>query len=392
MQEKLNVFLTGHSKPELEELKILLSQLSGISLTSKLADSHYPDPLYGLNDLPEVLIVHLGHRAEGILKALANRPFTQRPVVLVIGEGDDNPSLMRLALQAGVRDFYPYPIPEKEVTDTLRKIAQEKTSAQTGHAAKLSVFINSKNGSGASTLAANVAHTMANQAHNRVALVDLDLQFGPQLLNFNLSPQQGLFELLNEIHQVDMVAFTSFLAPYKNGLNVLAALPEQVGLQGDVSLGQLKQLVGLLRASYDHIVIDVPRVIDPMLSAILEQADQIVLCLQQDVVSLRDAQLLLRVFRQDMEIPDGRITLAVNRYLGDLPIRLDDIKTNLNINSIVCVPNDYARASKSINLGIPLSELAPQADIVKGIAALAMALGGIKAAPKKTNLLTRLFR
>ena len=52
---------------------------------------------------------------------------------------------------------------------------------------RLNAVINAKGGSGASFIASNVAYILSKETDSKVALVDLDLQFGSVGLNFDKS-------------------------------------------------------------------------------------------------------------------------------------------------------------------------------------------------------------
>lgn len=360
--------------------------MSGLELHTHLSDHHHIDPLYGITAFPDVLILHLDEQAEAVLKALANKPTNTRPVTLAISSCGDNTQLMRLAMQAGVRDFYPYPVPEREIADTLRHIAREQSAKSANNDTQLTVMLNAKNGSGASTLACNVAHILATQANTKVSLLDLDMQFGTQILNFDLHPQQGFFEALPLIETLDVVALNTFLTAHKSGVHLLAALPDQIALPGEVPIKQFKQLLELLRNGYDHILIDLPRMIDPLMNSAIDSADKIVICVQQNVANLRDAQRLLRVLKQDMDVSDDRILIAVNRYQNNLQIQLGDIEQTLQIPNLICIPNDFIRVSHSLNLGVPLLESAPGTHVSQALMKLTNTIAGIKEPEKKLSL------
>ena len=60
-----------------------------------------------------------------------------------------------------------------------------------------------------------------------------------------------------------------------------------------VSAQHLNQLVNLAVRNRDHVVVDLPRRIDPVTALVIERATQLVLIVQQSVATLRDATRLL---------------------------------------------------------------------------------------------------
>lgn len=390
MRSKLQIILSGHSRSEIEAINTLLSNIAGITVDMRLSDDGSIDPLHGVTDLPDVLIVYLNTQADEILKALARRSAAARPVTLVIGT--TNTTLMRLAMQAGVRDFYPYPVKEQEIAETLRQIAKEKTAKISGRESRLSAIINAKGGSGASVLACNLAHNMALKTDARIALLDMDLQFGTQALNLNLKPMLGIFEALDRIDSHDIVALNGFFTKHKSGLHLLSTLPSQIGLPGDISVKRLRQLMDLMLTGFDHVVVDLPRLVDPVMNTVLDLADHIVICMQQNVANLRDAQRLISIITKDLDITPDRIIIVINRYQDKTQIQLRDVEKTLHTQAIVCIPNDYKRVSSSLNLGSPLSEIDPGAPITHALSKLAVHLSGIdEHSGVSNNLVGQLF-
>ncbi|MEI7839768.1 MAG: AAA family ATPase [Methylococcaceae bacterium] len=394
MRTQLKVLLSGRSKPELEELKIFFLKLSNINLETRFSSDEYIDPLHGIKTLPDILILHLNAQAESTLKALMNKILLTRPVILVISSDYNNPNLIRLAMQAGARDFYSYPIIEEELVDVIKQIFREKIAKTIGQQSRLTAVMNAKGGSGASIIACNIAHIMSVKSDARIALLDMDLQFGTQTLNFDLKPKLGIFEALEQIDSHDIVTLGGFLTNHKSGLSLLSALPDQIGLPGDISSENLGKLLDLMLIGFNHVVVDLPRLVDPVMSTVLDHADRIVICIQQNVANLRDAQRLIRIMTHELEISQEKIIVVINRYQDGSQIRLHDVQQTSHIETIICIPNDYARVNSSLNLGSPLFDIAPKSQITIALSKLAMDLNDVEEPLPKTsfkNFFSRFF-
>jgi pilus assembly protein CpaE len=386
----LNVLLAGRASAEVEELRILVSKLPGVQVTTRVATNGHMDPLYGITAMPDVLVLTLSAHAEEELRALIARPANDRPATIVIGKSVEDAGIMRLAMQAGARDFYRLPVPETELLSTLRQIARERSSRQTGRQSRMTAVIDAKGGAGASIVACNVAHVIATQTGLRTVLMDMDLQFGTQMLNLDLRPEHSILDLLSSVETLDVVGMSAFLTEHKSGLLLLSGNADQITLPGEVSIPRLTQLLDLMLTGFDHIVVDLPRLVDPVMTTIAERANQILICMEQNLANLRDVQRLVRILKQDLEIPGERLTVVINRHQDDASVSQQDIKEALQGASVFCVPNDYKRVNAALNLGAPLVEYASGTPVMKALSKLAVGLSGVEEQSKK-GLLGRLF-
>ena len=389
MANTLRLLVTSRSKQDIEALAALLNKLPGMEIKTRVITNGHADPLYGVTDLPDALVHHMDGGDAEHLKALAARSAAARVPTIVLGPAG-NAELMRLAMQGGARDFLTHPVVAAELTAALQQIAKDKRLIGTGQSGRLTALINAKGGSGASLIACNLGHMLAAHCGMRVAIMDLDLQFGTQALSLDLHPEQGLLEALKVADTLDLVALQGYVAKHKSGLHLIAAKPEHVSLPDEVSPKRLGQLLDLMLTGYEHMIVDLPRLIDPLMHMVVERSERIVICLQQNVANIRDATRLLNIMRNDLEIPSDRFTVVVNRYQENDPVRTIDIKQSLKAPSLVLVPNDFKRVSAAANLGTPLYEFAPSSPITRALLKFADEVSGKKEAEKK-GLMGRLF-
>lgn len=375
MNTHLAVSLTSQNPAYLNRLETSIPPLRELEILPRLLNSTDIDPLQGLMHLPDVLIHHLGASPERELMALAERPAHTRPTLLIIAK-DRNATLMRLAMQAGARDF----IVETETDDQLESIVhqliQEKISDKNANHGALTVLINAKGGAGATVIAGNLAYILATRHATKTLLMDLDLQFGTQLLNLDLHPEQGLMEALERVASLDGVALAAYIARHKSGLHLLGTAQNPIILPGDIRVDALDPLLHLLRQHYQHVVIDLPRVIDPVMETVVESATTVIVVMQQYLSHIRDAKRLLDVMTDEIGISRDKIKIIVNRYQERAPITLADIKKSLHQETLYRVPNDYEHVNNAMTQGVPLCVQAAKAKITHALEDIADHLTG----------------
>lgn len=385
----LKVLIVGHSRATIESFQQVLREQTDAKSAIRLLTNGHVDPLHGVRDLPDVLVLQVSHNWEDELEALNARPPAARPAVLAVGPSDD-PKLLRRAMRTGVRDFLTVPVDPAEVVAVLEKIQEEKRSVQASAPQRLTAVLNAKGGSGATLVASNLSHVMVEELKLRVALVDLDIQLGNSALCLNLNPKIGIREALAAAQDIDSVALRAYMTRHKSGLDVLA-VPSQAFIEPmAVSDEQLDQVLTVIGQNYDHTVVDVPRSIDPVTLSVLARADRILLVLQQHLSHLHDAKRLVNTLRSYHDDLEGRLTVVINRFQKAGSIGVRDIEHALAVDFHVKIPNDYKRVCQAEDLGVPLYTHAPSALVSRALRNLARNLSGIS--PAKRGLFNRMFR
>jgi pilus assembly protein CpaE len=378
MNRTNNILLTGHSEANMKVLQGLISQLPGVEAQCRVLNGHDLDFLGSADLKTDVLIHFLGTKAEMELEALARQGRQARPTLIVYDQGMADTRLMRLAMQTGARDFI---MGTQLIDDSLtavRKILKEAIYDPTVSERSLTAVVNAKGGAGASTIACALAYAFATREGIQTLLLDLDLQFGTQCLRLNLDSPQGLVDALDSIESLDEIALMGYVAKHASGLHVLNRPEREIILPGEIDEKRLNRFIGLAHKCYEHLVVDLPRLIDPVFNLVLEQANHIVLVMQQELSSVRDAQRMIQIMTEDLGLPIDRIIPVLNRYERNNSFGLGEVERVLALNSIIIVPNDFKNLRMASNLGVPIAEHAPKSPATQAIQKLAETLGGKK--------------
>jgi pilus assembly protein CpaE len=312
---------------------------------------------------PAVLVALLGTHCESSLAALATA--AQRPPTIAIGPSND-PQIMRRAMQAGVRDYIGAPFAVGDLVEAAHRIAREQAQVPApadGGQGQLLAVINVKGGSGASFIAANTAHIIA------------DLQFGALPLVFDLEQRSMLLEALASSAQIDATALRGYMARHSSGVHVISAMSEQLVLPWEVSRDALLRLLQVMRQAFPVVIVDLPRQIDPLTSAVLEQADHVLMVMQQSLAHARDAKRMQRVLTSTLGLPRDRILLIVNRHSEKQSVRGRDVEEAVKPSSMMVLPNDFTTVSEALNIGVPVLDYDHSSPITAALIALVARLG-----------------
>lgn len=368
----LRLLISSRDAQAIKDLQAICQHVPGLQVSTRLATNGHCDPLYGLEQMPDLLLLRVSGQWREELAALLQRPPAERPALLLCGALDQAEGL-RMAMQAGARDFFPDPLNHLELSAALQRMVLERR-ASNGEAGKLLAVMNAKGGSGATVVACNLAQQLSQ--HSSVLLVDLDLQFGSVAHYLDVQPVHSHVDVLHQAGELDSVALRGFCTHYSPNLHVLGGKDSELCLPQDVQAEQLESLLYLARSTYDWVVVDLPRQIDHLTGTALENADKVIVVLQQSISHLKDADRLLRILRDDMGIQANRLQLLVNRFGKNSAVGLKDIEDALRCQDLLQLPNDFNVVSESQNAGVPLAIHAPRAAITLSLRQIADELQG----------------
>ncbi|AOE84482.1 AAA family ATPase [Pseudomonas sp. TCU-HL1] len=385
-QQGQRLLISSRDAAALRHLQGCCQRLPGLLVSTRLVTNGHTDPLYGLEQMPDFLLLRVSHLWREELAALLQRPAQERPPLLVCGPLNERDGI-RLAMQAGARDFLPEPVAEEELRAALgRMLVESRSGGSTG--GKLIAVMNAKGGSGATLLACNLAQQLS-AAGKGTLLLDLDLQFGSVSHYLDVRAFHSHLDVLQQVDELDGVALRGFCSHFSPELHVLGGRSSELCLSQDVRLEQLESLLRLARTTYDWVVVDLPRQIDHITGVTLEQADRVYIVVQQSLSHLKDATRLVRILRDDLGVQGNRLQVVVNRYNKASPVTLKDIAEALRCADLQKLPNEYAVVSESQNTGVPLALSAPRAPVTLALRELSQELLGTETATQ--GLLKRTF-
>ena len=375
MPSKHHILIASRSRQGILAAHDLIGNSDELSIETRLIDDRQPDPLHDLGQRPDVVLFRVNGNSVRELEALVAHFGVDRPPLIVIGDAG-HPECMRAAMRAGARDFLAQAVSRAELVGCIARVVAESKQAKRNARGRITAFVNAKGGSGATFLACNIAHLFAEQSNMKTVLLDLDLQFGALARYLDIEPKRSLLEAIEVATDLDGTAIEAYLTKHKSGLAVLSGLRDGAMLQQDQMVDRFDHVLDLLTDTCERLIIDVPRQLEPFNARALERADQVVLVLQQSVPSLHDAVRMHDLLTRNLSIAREQITILVNRFRKAASVELSDIEQSFGDAATICIPNDHAAVSDSINMGVPIHEHARRSPVTKALLHLEKELGG----------------
>jgi pilus assembly protein CpaE len=323
---------------------------------------------------PDVLLLAQPLLNGDELERLESLGIQHPGMAIIVACQQQTPEFLLQAMRAGVREVLALPVDQAQLLSAVRRI-DDKRSSSSRTQGKVLAFISCKGGSGATFLATNLGYALAAAENKRVALFDLNLQFGDaSLFVSDQRPAGSVAQLAQQIHRLDPSLLTSSMVQVTPNYGVLAA-PEDPTQAADVQPEHVDALLKLARQHYDFILLDIGRSLDAVSVRALDQADMIFPILQTTLPYVRDGKRLLAVFRS-LDYRKDKIHLIVNRYSSHDDIRLRDCEQAYGMEMFRTIPNHYEAAAASVNQGVPILQLARNSPVSKAIQEMARTLAG----------------
>lgn len=323
---------------------------------------------------PNVIVVeHTGGRAELVayLEQLAEFCDAGTKVV-VVGRVNDI-VLYRDLMARGVSDYLVAPL---AVMEFIRALSQLYHSPSAQPVGRVIAVAGVKGGVGASTIAHNVAWSIARTLEIPTVIVDLDLPYGTAGLDFNQDPPQGIAEAVYAPDRLDANLVDRLLSKCGDRLSLLAA-PATLDRPYDFGETAFDGLIDILRGAVPCIVLDVPHGWTSWSRRLLVGADEVLLVAAPDLANLRNAKTMLEAIR-GARANDGRPKLVLNGVgLPKRPeIAVADFAKAIEMAPFATVPFDAKLFGTASNNGQMVGEVEGEGGSAAIMVEIARALTG----------------
>jgi pilus assembly protein CpaE len=301
--------------------------------------------------------------------------------VMVIGHSNDV-RLYRELLKRGVSEYLVAPVEVMAIISSISSIYRDSGTEKLGQSY---AFIGAKGGVGSSTIAHNVAWTMARQFGSDVILADLDLPFGTAGLDFNLDPPQGIADAVYGADRLDEVLLDRLLAKCEDHLSLLAA-PVSLDKSYDFGEAAFDQVFEIVQANVPSVVLDLPHMWTSWAKKTLIAADEVVITAVPDLANLRNAKSIVDILKQARP-NDAPPKLILNQVgIPKRPeIKPDDFAAALQLIPIATIPFDPLLFGTASNNGQMIAEASAKTTISDVFGEVAQVITGRKELKSKAK-------
>jgi pilus assembly protein CpaE len=263
----------------------------------------------------------------------------------------NQPQVIVSAMRVGAREFIERPTTTTDLLEAFVRLttAQRRVSKE-GPRGKVFTVVNAKGGSGATTVAVNLALAL-QAAHGHTALIDL-APLGHTALHLNLKPLFSLADATRNLHRMDSSLLESFMTRHAGGLQLLAGPNAPATIEPTTT--EFVRLFDLLVAHYRYVVVDNSSRLDAASRLVANLSECVLLVACTDVASLWSAARVQQYLGEAGH--RERVRLLLNRFRKVPGFSEADAENAAGVKLLWRIPNQYFAISSAIDRGSPVME------------------------------------
>ncbi|MGH4033919.1 AAA family ATPase [Actinomycetota bacterium Odt1-20B] len=285
-----------------------------------------------VEELPEVVLVHERIGPVPALDLIRDLVLRFPAVGVVLITADTSPALLTAAMDSGARGIVGFPLAYDALAERVQAAAawsagmrRHLGSASTdlvpgGHGVggRVIAVTGAKGGVGTTLTAVQLALAAHASGHS-VALFDLDLQSGDVASYLDVQFRRSVADLAT-IRDITPRVLQDAVFTHESGIGLLLAPAD--GERGEEVTDRVaRQTLTALRGRYEVVIVDCGTYVTSATAAAIETADQALLLLTPDVVAVRAAKRMVRMWDR-LQIRKAEETITVvNRHARTVEIQ-----------------------------------------------------------------------
>jgi pilus assembly protein CpaE len=324
-------------------------------------ESNIMDGIYSLQ--PDYILLDFDYEGTDALSLIDSVTMQFPEIVVVVLLPQNKIDQSNNVILAGARAFLMQPLSQAQLLSTLQRVKelvartvivqQERPSSEPVVRSRGTfVVFSPRGGAGCSSVAINLALAIYEQLNEEVLLMDGKLLFGHVDVLLNLRTQNSLSDLVAHSGALDESLIRDVITEHVSGLKVLPS-PMTISTGQGIRTDDLYSLLMDLQTVFGNIVIDSGNFLNENVVTYMDASHKIILVINPEIASLRDASQFFEVCRQ-LAYPKDKVLVVVNQFDKREGLSLDDIEKSLQVKVFGTLPWDHKASINSINRGIPV--------------------------------------
>jgi pilus assembly protein CpaE len=357
---------------------------------------------------PDIVLMRVQEPLVRPIQTLSKLNDSMPDLPIVVFSNEANIRLMRQSMVGGASDYLQEPLSEDDIEQSIIRVLERKEreaarrrgelDAPTPQGTIITVF-GAKGGIGKTTISSNLAVALATEAHQSVALVDMDTRFGDVAITMDIPVERSIADLARNLDTVDRDSLYDYLVEHESGVHILPA-PTRPSDWRNMTAAHVRDVVDILAQTHDFVILDTPGTFNEIVAAAIEIGTMILLVTTLDLASIKDTVLALEMLHERFGNDEQRIKVVLNRAGMDTGVNERDVELTLDSPLWWKLPQDN-EVVRAAQLGKPIVSSRPNSRVSVQLRNMALQLSGVKATKgssfKSANtggggIIVRLFR
>ncbi|MGD9966263.1 MAG: CpaE family protein [Hyphomonadaceae bacterium] len=273
-------------------------------------DSHLQDA--------DLVVLEAANSNSALAELNSAKGACPRAEIIIFAPSATTPDDVRRLFRAGAKDVLGLPVAHDQLMSALGEALGPGPMGDSN--GFVLAIAKSAGGVGATTLAVNLAGHFANPPRGkrgdrldplRVALLDLDVQFGAAALALDIAPRKDVTEILRSPKRLDAHFLDGVLERHRSGIRVLAAPQTTIPLDA-IDSTIATAIVNVAASTHDIVIVELPMAMTDWTGALLRRADHVLLVSSVAVRGIAGARRILDA-AADLNVDQSHWSLAFNR-------------------------------------------------------------------------------
>lgn len=354
---------------------------------------------------PDIVLMRVQEPLVRPIQTLSRLNDSMPDLPIVVYSNESNIRLMRQSMVGGASDYLQEPLSEDDIEQSIIRVLERKEREAARRRGELEAPIpqgtvitvfGAKGGIGKTTISSNLAVALAMDAHQSVALVDMDTRFGDVAITMDIPVERSIADLARNLETVDRDSLSDYLVEHESGVRILPA-PTRPSDWRNMTASHVRDVVDILAQTHDFVILDTPGTFNEIVAAAIEVGTMILLVTTLDLASIKDTVLALEMLHERFGNDEQRIKVVLNRAGMDTGVNEKDVELTLDSPLWWKLPQDN-EVVRAAQLGKPIVMSRPKSRVSVQVRDMALQLTGVKAgAPNNSKapsdgLIVRLFR
>ncbi len=374
---KITVVVVDDAEETRSSIKTLLSFEKKIEVIGE-AENGEEALLFVKEARPDIVLMDINMPVMDGIKATEEITLAvpESTVIIMSVQGDQE--YLKKAMSAGARDFLNKPFSNEDLVKSILKTYEIESKRREVSSApkyeeeiitKVITVFSTKGGVGKTTIASNLAVSLARITKRKVALVDLDLQFGDISIMLNVSVKNTISDLIKEINLLDEELMDDYLVSHFSGVRVLPA-PIKPEYAEYITASHVEKIIKILKRNYHYIVIDTSASFHETVLTSLDISDRILMISTLDLPTIKNIKAGLDVM-ESLHYPSSKVNVVLNKASEQFGIKFKDFENTIKHPIWSIIPEDSQTVITSANKGFPFVMTRAETKVSRAIYSMA---------------------